>query len=142
MVRWLKVGLPLVALGLLTALFLFPRQTGFEGGLVYSTADLIALGEGMTVSNPRFSGSTEAGEPFNSHEALTPEQALEAYTLASAYASFDEERKGSVTPGKLADLVVLGEDPTTIDPEGIAEIRVLATMVGGTFVHEAAGALA
>jgi predicted amidohydrolase YtcJ len=84
---------------------------------------------------------TEAGEPFNPHEALTPEQALEAYTLGSAYAAFDEDRKGSVTPGKLADLVVLGDDPTTIDRAGIAEIQVLATMVGGTFVHEAVGAL-
>lgn len=63
-VRWLKIGLPLLALAILTSLFLIPRDQGFDGGLIYSTADLIALGEGMTVSNPRFTGATDAGEPF------------------------------------------------------------------------------
>lgn len=64
LVRWLKIGLPLLALGLLSAVFLLPRENGFDGGLIYSTADLLALGEGLTVSNPRFTGSTEQGEPF------------------------------------------------------------------------------
>jgi lipopolysaccharide export system protein LptC len=63
-VRWLKIGLPLLALLLLSAVFLLPRDKGFDVGLIYSTADLLALGEGLTVSNPRFTGSTEAGEPF------------------------------------------------------------------------------
>ncbi|MFT6773807.1 MAG: lipopolysaccharide export system protein LptC [Paracoccaceae bacterium] len=63
-VRWLKIGLPLLALGLLSAVFLLPRDTGFDGGLIYSTADLLKLGEGLTVSNPRFTGTTEKGEPF------------------------------------------------------------------------------
>ncbi len=63
-VRWLKVALPLLALGLLSALFLWPRDDGGAGGLIYSTADLLALGQGMTVDNPRFTGATEQGEPF------------------------------------------------------------------------------
>jgi lipopolysaccharide export system protein LptC len=63
-VRWFKIGLPLLALGLLSAVFLLPRDNGFDGGLIYSTADLLALGEGLTVSNPRFTGTTEEGEPF------------------------------------------------------------------------------
>lgn len=73
-VRRLKVGLPLIALALLSALFLWPRDTGFEGGLIYSAADLIALGEGMTVSNPNFTGTTETGEPFKvSADSATPD---------------------------------------------------------------------
>lgn len=63
-VRWLKVGLPLLALALLSAIFLLPREHEFDFGLVYSTADLVALGEGLSVSNPRIAGSTEAGEPY------------------------------------------------------------------------------
>jgi predicted amidohydrolase YtcJ len=82
---------------------------------------------------------TASGAPFNPHEALTAQQALWAYTMGSAHAAFDEDRKGSITPGKLADLVVLDADPTTVDPEAIAGIRVLATMVGGDFAHDAAG---
>ncbi|MGG7566856.1 LPS export ABC transporter periplasmic protein LptC [Rhodovulum sp. DZ06] len=63
-VRWLKLGLPLIALAILSAVFLLPKDRAFDGGLIYSTADLIALGEGMNVDNPRFTGTTEAGEPF------------------------------------------------------------------------------
>jgi predicted amidohydrolase YtcJ len=82
---------------------------------------------------------TGSGAPFNPQEALTPEQAIRAYTWGSAYAAFDEDRKGSVAVGKLADLVVLDRDPTTSDPDGIAEIGVLATMVGGQFAFDGAG---
>ena len=84
---------------------------------------------------------TEAGEPFNPDEALTPEQAIEAYTLGSAYAAFDEGRKGSICTGKLADLVVLTADPTATDPAAVAEIDVLATIVGGSIAYEAEGSL-
>ncbi|MGM0585380.1 MAG: LPS export ABC transporter periplasmic protein LptC [Pseudomonadota bacterium] len=63
-VRGLKIGLPLLALALLSAIFLLPREHTFDGGLVYSDADLVALGEGLSVSNPRIEGATEAGEPF------------------------------------------------------------------------------
>ena len=76
---------------------------------------------------------TASGRRFNPHEALTVEEAIGAYTLGSATAAFDERRKGSISPGKLADLVVLDRDLTTIEPDGIGETEVLATMVGGTF---------
>ena len=82
---------------------------------------------------------TASGAPFNPNEALTVEQAVAAYTLGSAYAAFDETRKGSVTPGKLADLVVLDQDLTRVDADGIGETAVLATMVGGSIEYDAAG---
>ena len=82
---------------------------------------------------------TASGANFNRHEALTIEQAIHAYTVGSATASFDEGRKGTIQPGKLADLVVLDRDLTTIDPDGIAESQVLATMVGGSFEFDSAG---
>ncbi len=78
---------------------------------------------------------TADGEPFNPHEALTAEQALHAYTLGSAYAAFDENNKGSITTGKLADLTVLDRDITTTDPAAIDTTKVLATMVGGSFEY-------
>ncbi|MEM6439323.1 MAG: LPS export ABC transporter periplasmic protein LptC [Pseudomonadota bacterium] len=63
-VRRLKIGLPLLALALMSALFLIPRETRFDGGLVYTSADLLALGEGLAVTSPSIAGATEAGEPF------------------------------------------------------------------------------
>src|SRR5262249_61570244 len=72
-----------------------------------------------------------SGAPFNAGEAITVEEALRAYTSGSAYASRAEHLKGSITPGKLADLVVLSQDPTAVSPEEIAGIGVLATYVGG-----------
>ncbi len=74
---------------------------------------------------------TESGEPFAPEEEVTPLEALRAYTLGSAYAAFEEKRKGSITPGKLADLAVLSADPASTAPDEIAGIRVLATLVGG-----------
>ena len=74
---------------------------------------------------------TASGAPFNPGEAVTVPQALYAYTAGSAYASHQEHVKGSITPGKLADLVVLSEDPTAVSPDRIAGLQVLATLIGG-----------
>ncbi|SES18220.1 hypothetical protein SAMN05216188_12531 [Lentzea xinjiangensis] len=75
---------------------------------------------------------SSGGRAVGPDEAISVEEAIRAYTLGSAYACRKEHVLGSLTPGKLADLVVLGDDPRTSD--AIAEIPVLATMVGGTLV--------
>jgi hypothetical protein len=53
-----------------------------------------------------------------------------------AYASFEEEKKGSLTPGKLADFVLLGQNPTEVDPDSLKDIRVVATYLGGRATYE------
>jgi predicted amidohydrolase YtcJ len=68
-------------------------------------------------------------------EALRAEDAIALYTRNAAYASFEENLKGSITPGKYADLVVLGRDPTKVAPSDISKIAVLITMVGGKMVY-------
>lgn len=80
---------------------------------------------------------TASGAPFAPDEALTPLQALHAWTLGSAYAVFEEHRRGSLVPGKLADLTVLSGDLTAVDPEEIASLQVLATVVGGETRYDA-----
>jgi predicted amidohydrolase YtcJ len=80
---------------------------------------------------------TDTGAPFNPAEAVTAAEALRAYTTGSAYASHQEGVKGSVTPGKLADLVILSEDPTAVDPARIAGLQVLATVVDGQCRYDA-----
>jgi hypothetical protein len=79
---------------------------------------------------------TATGEPFNQAEAISAKEAVRAYTWGSAYASHQERVKGSITPGKLADLVVLSEDPTVVSPERIAGLEVLATFVDGTRAYQ------
>jgi predicted amidohydrolase YtcJ len=64
------------------------------------------------------------------------QEALGMYTLGSAYAAFEEGQKGSITPGKHADLVVLDRDPRAVEPEAIRDLRVLLTLVDGQVVHE------
>ena len=82
---------------------------------------------------------TDSGQPFNPHEAVSPDEALRSFTLHSAYAAFDEGDKGSIEVGKLADMTVLSQDITAVDPAGIAETTVEATMVGGRFEFDSIG---
>lgn len=67
-------------------------------------------------------------------ERLTLEEALRAYTQGSAYAAFQENEKGTISPGKLADIVVLSDDLFKIPPEKIKDARVVMTVVGGRIV--------
>ena len=59
------------------------------------------------------------------------------YTINAAYASGEEKMKGSITPGKLADMVVLSSDPTDSPPEHVKDIKVEMTIIGGKVVWEA-----
>ena len=71
-------------------------------------------------------------------QKITVEEALRAYTRDAAYASFEEDIKGTLEPGKLADFVVLDRDITKVDPVEIRDIKVLQTYVGGRKVYDAA----
>ena len=64
-------------------------------------------------------------------QKLTVAETVEAYTMGSAYAEFQENEKGSITPGKLADMVILSDDIFKIDPVKIRDVKVLKTFVGG-----------
>ncbi len=70
-------------------------------------------------------------------ERITVEEALRCYTTTAAFAAFDEQNKGRLAPGMLADLVILDRDITRIDLREIANVRVLKTCVGGRIVYEA-----
>jgi predicted amidohydrolase YtcJ len=80
---------------------------------------------------------TMSGASFAPAEAVTVEQAFALYTRNAAFAAFDENKKGTVTPGKYADFVVLGSDPRSVAADTIADIPIAATIQGGDFVYEA-----
>ncbi|MCD2462829.1 amidohydrolase [Streptomyces sp. MBT42] len=75
--------------------------------------------------------ASTSGRAIGPDEAITVDEALHAYTVAGAYACHWDDSAGSLTPGKRADLVVLGDDPRTVDTSRIGDIEVVATYVDG-----------
>jgi len=69
-------------------------------------------------------------------QKISVEEAVRAYTIGSAYAEFQESEKGTITPGKLADLVILSRDIFTIDPNEIDRVKVVTTIIDGRIVYE------
>jgi predicted amidohydrolase YtcJ len=76
------------------------------------------------------------GTIWGANQRITVADAIRVNTLHGAYASKEEHSKGSITPGKLADFVVLAEDPHRIDAEKIKDIKIARTVVGGSSVYE------
>jgi hypothetical protein len=72
-------------------------------------------------------------------EAVTVEEALRMMTIEGAYALFMEDKIGSLKPGKFADLIVLSDNPLTVEPDSLIDLKVLLTMVGGCVEYSAPG---
>jgi hypothetical protein len=77
------------------------------------------------------------GETWGANQRVSVAEALRINTLNGAYASHEEAIKGSITAGKLADFVVLADDPHTVDPGKIKDIQVVRTVTGGTVMYQA-----
>ena len=121
-----------------TRQWLYPFNSLLHNGLIVA-----ASSDSPVVSVNPLSGiyaavtrRAESGQILNPAENISPQEALEMYTINGAYASFEEEIKGSISPGKLADLVLLNANPLHIEPEKIREIRVEMTIIGGQIVWE------
>ncbi len=71
------------------------------------------------------------GSVFFPEQRMTRQQALESYTVNAVYAGFEEKSKGSLTPGKLADITVFSEDIMTIPEDDILSAEVAYTIIGG-----------
>ena len=96
------------------------------------------LGIHAAVTRRRADGSPHP-DGWYPEQRLTVDEAVYGFTMGAAYASYDETRKGSLTPGKLADLIVLDRDIFTIDPMEIADTQVIATMIDGQLVWQCRG---
>ena len=95
--------------------------------------------EGIYAAVTRRTLDDKNPEGWVPEQKITVEQALTGYTKNAAYASFDENIKGTLEPGKLADFVVLGDDITKVDPVKIRDVIVLQTYVGGKKVFDSEG---
>lgn len=77
------------------------------------------------------------GRVWGPNQRISIDQALRICTINGAYASFEEDIKGSITAGKLADFVILADDPHDVDPDEIKNIEIVRTVVGGTTMYAA-----
>ena len=80
--------------------------------------------------------TSETGQDLGQSQKISVMDALRVYTWNGAYITFEEDIKGSIEPGKLADMVVLGRDILTCDPSEIANIKVLTTVIAGKVVYQ------
>src|SRR5687767_4509767 len=76
------------------------------------------------------------GKVYGARQRISAHEALRAWTLGGAFAAFDEHRLGSITVGKLADFVVLSDDPARLQPHAIKDIKVEKTVIGGSIAWD------
>jgi predicted amidohydrolase YtcJ len=119
--------------------WLYRLRSLLDGGLVVAASSdcPVAPDNPLVGIYAAVTRRAESGEELSPEEAVSAEQALAMYTINAAYASFEEDIKGSITPGKLADMVVLSADPLKSPPERIKDIRVEMTIIDGRVVWEA-----
>jgi predicted amidohydrolase YtcJ len=122
-----------------------PVKTAMKMGIVscaHSDCPVCTPNDPVWPANPLWgmwcavNRKTRSGVDIGPQEKLTPMEALRAYTINGAYASFEEDIKGSIEPGKLADMVVLSDNPLEVDLWEIRNITVEKTIVGGKIVYE------
>jgi predicted amidohydrolase YtcJ len=119
-------------LGTRRARWLYPLGTLFKKGIRVSGGSDCP----MEQISPFAGIQAAVTRQFFPEERITVDEALRMYTVNAAYASFDEDIKGSIEEGKLADLTVVSRDPRTTPSNEIADIKVKMTIVGGKIVYQ------
>ena len=114
-----------------------PNRTWMDAGVVVKGGSDVGPYDPMLGMWTCVTRTNVAGEPMDPGESITREEALRIYTINGAYGTFEENTKGSIEPGKLADMLVLSDDFLTVPEDGIRDIRVLSTFVGGRPVYRA-----
>jgi len=106
-----------------------------HGVFVALSSDILPIGP-MVGLYAAVTRKGQSGAVYAPEEALTMQEALTGYTRNGAYITFEEDLKGTLEPGKLADMIVLSDDLLTIDPERILDVQVEKTILGGRVVFE------
>ncbi len=114
-----------------------PMRSVLDAGMIATshTDAPVALPNLMQVMWATVNRTSRSGKVMGPDERLTPVEALKTITLWGAYEHFEEKAKGSLEPGKLADLVILSDNPLTIDPAKINTIQVMETIKEGRTVY-------
>lgn len=117
--------------------WMFAHRSFLDAGIPVAPASDYVPGpfEPMMALQSMVTRTDFLGNVWGATQRVTVEEALRICTVNGAYASFEENEKGSITAGKLADFVILGEDPHEVDPFALKDIPVVRTVVGGRTVH-------
>jgi predicted amidohydrolase YtcJ len=110
-----------------------------ERGMMFGTHHdaPVAFPDSMRVLAATVTRRTRSGDILGPHQRVDVMTALKAMTIWPAWQHFEEDRKGSIEAGKLADFVVLSDDPTAVDPETLADLDVLVTIKEGKVIYDA-----
>ena len=112
-----------------------PHRTWLDHGLVVAAGSDVVPFDPLIGIWSMVTRETRASGVIGAGERITREEALRMYTQNAAYLTFEEEMKGSIEAGKLADLVVLGGDPLTCAEDEIKSLPVCTTILGGSVTH-------
>ena len=114
-----------------------PTGWVLEQGMVFTSHHdaPVALPSSMRVLDATVNRTTRTGQVLGPEHRVSPWVALKAQTIWSAYQHFEDDRKGSIEVGKLADLVILSDNPLTIAPHQLASLQVLETIKEGRSVY-------
>jgi predicted amidohydrolase YtcJ len=120
---------------------LYPIKTLVENGVhVAAGSDCpVAPADPLIGIYSAITRMSETGETLGAKEGISPTEALRLYTAYGVRTSFEETAKGAITPGKVADLAVLSDDPTAVSPEEVKNITVEATILDGKVVWDRNG---
>lgn len=120
----------------------YPFRSLLDAGitLVFSSDCPVSSFEPLKSIEVAVTETTGSGRSYALEEALSVEECLPLYTVAGAYATFEEHRKGMLKAGMFADFVILDQDPRMVEPEAISGITVRQTIIGGETVYEAPSA--
>ncbi|MDQ3224633.1 MAG: amidohydrolase family protein [Gemmatimonadota bacterium] len=119
----------------------YPGRTWFDRGIVAVGSSDVPVVDCDVLVNLRSAVTrlTATGQRMGPEQGVTIDEALRMFTIIGAYASFEETLKGTITPGKLADLVVLSGDPWEIPAEELPSLTVDMTVVDGRVGYERVG---
>ena len=112
---------------------LHPTKTAEDMGIVYALHSDAPISpyQAMPRLGSAVTRKTKEGIVIGANQCIDAETGIKAYTYGGAYTSYEENKKGTLQPGRFADLVVLDADPTAVDPDNIRNIKVQMTIVGG-----------
>ncbi|MCJ7935878.1 MAG: amidohydrolase [Chryseobacterium sp.] len=120
------------------ASFISPANSALKAGIPFTIHhdSPVTPPDLITAMYAAVNRKTRSGRILGPNERITPLEALKAITINAAYQLQEENRKGSITSGKLADFVILDQNPLTIDPEKMRDIKVLETIKEGNSVYQ------
>jgi hypothetical protein len=117
--------------------WMFAHRSFIDGGIVVPGASDYGPGpfEPLMAIQSLVTRKDYRGREWGANQKVTVDEALKIATINGAYASYEETTKGSITAGKLADFVMLDQDPHQVTPDAITKIKVVRTVVGGKTMH-------